>query len=722
VAWLFRAVIGAVAILILGRFLLLTLVGVVAQSEQWNLPNGALLETILSSCQIEHTRRAGIDSEHLVCPTRTPDHRFPQILKDAAVASEDARFFSHGALDLRSTLRALWHSFQGNRQGGSTITQQLARSLLLRNEYSLKRKLLEAVLAVRISALLTPAEILTRYLNAVPHARNMAGFDEPARHYFGLGVEDLNLAEAALLVGMLPEPNARDPIKNPGGALEGARVVLKRLRDHGKIGAEDAAIAEEELLRRLKSKRLRRGDETYARIEYRPYRDLALREAKAHGIALPGNYRLIVYADAGLQQNLTAQICAATGDHEAAGVFMRPGGEVLAVSGSCTYTGEWNRATDIARSIGSTGKLFPLIGVHEASFSLGNRFSTEPLRYPNWPAEPNPRCRTKRAVSLDYALTHSCNRPWTEASMRLGRRVTEIVKRFDLRAPTAPALVPIGGVQTSPMKIAQAYASLMNNGKLPQIRFLSAVIGPKGEILGQPAVGKPRRVMSPETALDVLQSLRGPVKRGTARDANSLHALVYGKTGTSSRNMDALFVGIARDFVGSLWLGHDIPRPMPGVHGGGTPARSFANMTDYYYLRLARTRFQAAQGPVANPDWWGEFKRAALRQPMFAFAASFAMLMTCLLLLASMQRRREPAPAAALPETAIPAPEPSFVREDVSNKSAEPRVMVTPLPQPTQLPPPEAHWQRIQEAILPPTVLLLTYRPQAEASPHPSLN
>ena len=180
--------------------------------------------------------------------------------------------------------------------------------------------------------------------------------------------------------------------------------------------------------------------------------------------------------------------------------------------------------------------------------------------------------------------------------MRLGQRVIEIVRRFDITPPNAPSLVPIGGVQTSPMKLAQAYAALENGGMLPQIRFLRAAIGPRGNIVGLPVRKDGPRVMSSATASSVLQALRGPVKRGTARGANSAHALVYGKTGTSSRNEDALFVGLTQDFVGSIWLGHDRPAPMPGVHGGGTPAKSFSKLTDFYYVRLAQDALRGKRG------------------------------------------------------------------------------------------------------------------------------
>jgi len=646
-----RVLAGVILIAVLLRAAIMVLVGLVAQSDRWHLPNGELLEATLSSCQFEHSRRAGIDAEQMICPTRLAARDFPAVLREAVVASEDARFFSHGALDFRSSMRAAWHSVSGDRQGGSTITQQLARSLLLKKEDKFERKLLEAVLAIRIFGMLPRAEILTRYLNAVPHARNMHGFDDPARYYFGVGVQDLTLAETALLVGMLPEPNNRDPVKNPTDAFNSAVAVLHRMHAQGKISADQAADAEHELRRRVLGGNLRRGDQRYQRIEYRPYRDLAIREAKENDIALAGDYRLIVFIDAEFQQKLLTQICSITGRHQAAGFFMRPSGEVLAIAGSCTYTGEWNRAADIERSIGSTGKIFPLIGVHEAGLSLRYPVSTQPLRRPNWPAEPNSRCLARSKVRLDFALTYSCNRPWADMAMRMGPRLDDIIKRFDLTPPKSAALVPLGGINTSPMKLTRAYATLRNGGVLPPVRFLRAAIGPKGEILGMPAAKAERRALSPAIAASVLQDLRGPVKRGTARAANSIHALVYGKTGTSSRNVDAVFVGLTQDFVGSLWLGHDRPAPMPGVHGGGTPAASFAKLTDFYYLRLAQARFDQHQQEVAGGEW-GRLRSLAPSEPAVRKLVILgSMLMSCWLLALLFRRRKQ-----QTAETAAEAP------------------------------------------------------------------
>jgi penicillin-binding protein 1A len=644
-----RGVITFILLPALGIASLVTLGKVVAQADLWDLPRGRLLDTVLSSCQFEHMEGAGGEVEHMICPTRLGEEAFPQVLKNAVIASEDERFFSHGAIDLPSTVRAAWHFWLGDRQGGSTITQQLARSILLKKEDSLERKLIEAVLAVRIFARLSRSEILTRYMNVVPHARNLYGFDDPARYYFGVGVGDLTLPEAALLVAMLPEPNNRDPLKDPDAAIASAATVLDRMAALGMITPEQAGRAATELHRRIETGKLRRGDEVYARLEYRPYRDLAMREARASGIALPTDYRLVVFLDPEFQRTLQTQICSITGAYEGAGFFMRPSGEALAVTGSCTYTGEWNRASDIARSIGSTGKLFPLIGVHEAGLSLNERFSTLPLLRSRWPAEPNRLCRMRSSVSLDYALAQSCNRPWTEVSIRLGPRVIEIVRRFDIAPPKAPSLVPIGGVQTSPMKLAQAYASLENGGLLPRISFLSVVIGARGNIVGLSAKKDGPRVMSSATASSVLQALRGPVKRGTARSANSAHALVYGKTGTSSHNQDALFVGLTQDFVGSIWLGHDRPAPMPGVHGGGRPAKAFSKMTDFYYVRLAQARYAASEQLAAYGSPWGRLKVFAARQPgIIAMTALGSLVVLCFVLPALFRRKERPAKPAPI--------------------------------------------------------------------------
>jgi membrane peptidoglycan carboxypeptidase len=172
--------------------------------------------------------------------------------------------------------------------------------------------------------------------------------------------------------------------------------------------------------------------------------------------------------------------------------------------------------------------------------------------------------------------------------------------------------------------------------------------------------------MSPATAAAVLQDLRGPVKRGTARAANSVHALVYGKTGTSSHNRDAVFVGLTQDFVGSLWVGNDRPAPMPGMHGGGAPAKAFAKLTDFYYVRAAQARFVSDREAARSGEGWR--KLAPKEQTVAKLTVIGTMLLSGLFLAALFRGRSAPASARtpALPHFVSDAPCPPPSREEVA--------------------------------------------------------
>lgn len=153
--------------------------------------------------------------------------------------------------------------------------------------------------------------------------------------------------------------------------------------------------------------------------------------------------------------------------------------------------------------------------------------------------------------------------------------------------------------------------------------------------------------MSPATATAILHDLRGPVKQGTARAANSVHALVYGKTGTSSRNVDALFFGLTQDFVGSFWLGYDRPAPMPGIHGGGLPARAFSKLTDFYYVRLAQLRFVDKQ-EADSLGAWGRIKGLMPREqtirPLMMLGSVFASCFLLAVIFATGTQRQSLSP------------------------------------------------------------------------------
>jgi membrane peptidoglycan carboxypeptidase len=227
------------------------------------LPSDDVLRKALRSCG--SVRENG--REYTLCPSRLAYKDFPRHLADALIASEDRAFFGHEGIDKRAIAHAALANLARTlrerrlvaRRGGSTITQQFARTLFLDERDGLHRKIEELALAPRIEAVLSKEQILAGYMNVVPHARGMNGFDAAARHFFGVPVGSVDLAEAALLVGMLPAPNDRDPVRRPEPAYAAAVRVLERMADQGRIGEAELTRAEQALRSRILGRKLKRG-------------------------------------------------------------------------------------------------------------------------------------------------------------------------------------------------------------------------------------------------------------------------------------------------------------------------------------------------------------------------------------------------------------------------------------------------------------------------------
>jgi len=579
-----------------------------------SLPSGATLRAAMESCQI--AKVAG--REYALCPHARPFEQFPKHVVQAALASEDRSFYSHigfqplavaGAM-ARNVLRTVTEGQVVVRQGGSTITQQFARTILLDERSGFARKFSELLLAPQIEAIWTKNQIMAGYLNVVPHAHGLNGLDAAARYFFGVDVTEVNLPEAALLIGMLPAPNLRDPVLQPDQAFDAGARVLVRMQEQKMISLAAMKRASSELHTRIFDRRLKRGTRDYERLEFRPYRDFVMDELAQRKIAVPDDYRLLTNMDPRLQAMAVDETANIAGDHQAAGVFLRPSGELLAISGSRDYVeNSFNRAFKMARSIGSTGKIFPMLAAHEKAGTLDRKFPTRPLRDGQWPAEPNKRCSGN--VSLQVALAQSCNRPFTWLAQELGPQLTTIVKRFGLNAPDSPLLVPLGGVETSPVLLARTYAAMANGGQMPKVRGLVAVLGRTGKVEVAANDNTTVPVMTPAIAKAMLADFRGPVENGTARASRSRYAMVYGKTGTSTSSKDALFVGITQDYVGAFWVGDDTPQRMTGMFGGGEPAKAFARVADAYYLPRANVKLASAPKVTAEHDIFAELRTLA---------------------------------------------------------------------------------------------------------------
>ncbi len=601
-----------------------------------DLPDESELPALLGSCQI--TSEFGFETA--LCPQAHGAQDFSPNLYAALVASEDSRFLSHGGVDPVAVFRAALGLFSLKQpSGGSTITQQLARTLLLDRGGRYTRKLREWVLARRIEHVETKSDILTAYLNVAPQGHGLFGFDAAARYYLGKSAKDLSVAEAALLVSMLPRP-IRDPSAAPEDAYRATLDRIALMRRQQFITADEAAQAGREAHRLLLGGGLPKvpaatRDSARHPFEYRRVRDLARQELEARGIAPDEATRIFVTLDPRFQAWADAATAAHPDGYAAASLFMSPSGRVLAVSGTDYGASQFNAAFQARRSLGSIGKVPLYILAHERPSLLRRSFSTAPIKG-SWPNEPSGWCRGE--MRLLSALARSCNRPFTRLAGMMPDRAGEFVRAAGLYPPDNPLLTPLGGVHGNLLSATRLFAAIANGGDLVEPTALVAVARPGGAVT-LIAPDPPRRLMSQEVARAVALDLRTPVtlKGGTARRAASptRSAHVSGKTGTSDENRDAWFVGFTNDFVGGIWAYRTGGAARP-AHGGGYPAAQFGRIVDRYWIPR---NAEAASGPPAFADLpqavvfrWTRTRFANLAEEWTRPVGSLALLLIALLL------------------------------------------------------------------------------------------
>ncbi len=622
------------------------------------LPDGPVLEAALFDCQVRDV--PGADP---VCPARLPPSAFAPVLRALVQQSEDRRFRDHAGVDWRATAASLpgyaWHGLralvrtggsepEGGLRGASTLTQQVARLLVVGGEKTLRRKLREMVVAERVEALRGKDQIEAIYLNVAPLSGGATGFDEAARRDFGRPAAELDAAQAALLVGELPAPAARDP-RNPAkqaAADEAARRVLKKGLDAKLLTPVAYAAA----LAGLGPAEALAFDphEVGPGPDLRPFLDLARTEV-ARDPSREGQRRLLLHLDLSLQAEVDRQARAIAGPYAASGLFMRPDGAVVAVGASDYLTEQYDPAFRASRSIGSLGKILALIGGHESGRLRGSFpfFARDAQAFPR---DHDPACLGW--VSFTVALAKSCNKAFAHLAERVGPQLTPLVDAFGFTPPADVRQVATGGIQSNLLRVVRMLAGLADGGLLPRPRALAGVLGADGAVLQPEAEPEVNRTVPPSVALAVVRDLRVPVdpaNNGTGVKANSRLARVWGKTGTSTDNRDAWFAGGVEGgrggtaLVGGFWIGAGDDRPMAGVVGGNGPAAAFKVVAD----AAARGEAVAASPRDTLAGW---IRSEAAAAGAWAAGALFALLRATLvagaavLALRLATRRRRPAP------------------------------------------------------------------------------
>ena len=491
----------------------------------------------------------------------------PPHVVQAFLSIEDRRFYSHFGIDPRGLARAFWSNAFGSgmTQGGSTITQQLAKFTFLTPERSLTRKAREMLIAFWLEGRLTKDEILERYLSNVYFGDNVYGLRAASLHYFYRQPERLTLSQSVMLAGLVQAPSRLAPTKNPERAAKRAQLVLNAMVANNVI---TRAKADATPVARLDV----RVRETLPTGTY--FADWAIPQARLLTESGYADVRITTTLDARLQ-NIARKVVArsAVGNAQIALVAMRPNGEVVAMVGGRSYKDSaFNRATQAKRQPGSTFKLFVYLAALRSGMTPQSFIADTPINEGAYRPK-NSGQNYRGDITLEQAFAQSSN----VAAVRLyqkvgGEAVARAATDLGVRSPlTMDQSMALGSSGLTLIELTAAYAGVAGNQWPVEPHAI------KREEQGwiEWLFSGPRSFSSRTHGM-LLDLLGATVNKGTGRAAR-LSIPAYGKTGTSQDNRDALFVGFAGDLVVGVWIGNDDNTPLRGVNGGGLPARIWSD-------------------------------------------------------------------------------------------------------------------------------------------------
>ena len=496
-----------------------------------------------------------------------PDH-----VREAFLAIEDRRFYSHWGVDPRGIARAAWQNVGsgGVRQGGSTITQQLAKNAFLDSDRTAARKIREMMIAFWLEAWLSKDEILSRYLSNVYFGDNVYGIDAAAQHYFGRAPDRLNVGQAAMLAGLVKAPSRLAPTTNLEGARKRQAVVVAAMVAAGYLTRAEAADVQPQRVKATRPETIPNG--TY-------FADWVLPEARDQAGEIKAEATVRTTLDRSLQRAAERAVKrAGLRQAQVALVAMRPDGEVLAMVGGKSYAASpFNRATQARRQPGSAFKLFVYLAALRSGMTPDSMIEDEPVDIAGWKPK-NSDGRYLGRITLRQAFARSSNVAAARLTQAVGvRAVIGAARDLGISTPLPnEATIALGTSSVSLLELTAAYAAVAEGRYPVQPRGLEDV---RDKPWYQNLTGGERRM--PERLHEqMLDLLSASVRSGTGHQAN-LSVATFGKTGTTQDNRDALFLGFANGVVTGVWVGNDDNTPNPGLSGGGIPARLWRSfMTD----------------------------------------------------------------------------------------------------------------------------------------------
>ena len=516
-----------------------------------------------------------------------PLAQIPKALQDAVIATEDARFYSHWGVDPMGVARAIYQNFRHGRivEGGSTITQQLAKVLFLTPDKSLDRKLKEAVLAVELERRYPKDRLLEMYLNQIYFGHGAFGVEAAARTFFGKSVKELALPESALLAGLPKAPSTYSPFDHPEAAKRRRATVLARMADVRVLNDADAKKVAAAKLELVPPERRRTTGQYYLE-----YVQQALESAYGADLVFKGGLQVYttlspsmqLKAEQSLREGLKALETRRLKASEKAGAAPateRPEGALLSldpstghikamVGGYDFFKSEFNRAIQARRQPGSAFKPFVYIAALESGLTPATVVDDFPIEFPGGPNgkpwKPDNYDRKFRGpVTLQQALEESINVVAVRVQDRIGlKRTIDVARRLGVESPLGENLsLALGTSELSLLELTSAYGTLANRGVWIHPTAIRYVLDARGKLLEE-NVPDGKQVVSPEVAYVATQMLKGTIERGTGVAAKALGRPAAAKTGTTNDYSNAWFIGFTPQLATGVWVGYDRPRSL----------------------------------------------------------------------------------------------------------------------------------------------------------------
>ncbi len=544
-----------------------------------------------------------------------PLAKVPKDLQNAFVATEDARFYNHFGVDPRAIVRAVFSNVldRGVSEGASTITQQLARNALLSQEQTLKRKIQEAVLAIQIERQYTKAEILELYLNQIYFGQGAYGVQAAAWVYFGKNVENLNLAECALLAGIPKSPNYYSPLNNLKAAKDRQGIVLDQMVKYGYISQDTANKAKATELKLATRSPSSTGEASYF-VDY-----VTQQLIDKYGADAVYKDGLKIYTTLDLDMQRAAEKAMAklpTYRTDAKGI-KQPQGALVAID---THTGQvkamvggrgndqFNRAVMAERQPGSAFKPFVYLAALESGMTPATVVEDKPITIGNY-SPTNYDHKYRGRVTLRTALENSLNVVAVKLAQRVGPEkplyyaqqmgISTLVTRGPVN--DVNLAMALGGLTrgVTPLEMASAYGVLANGGVRVEPTAVLRVVDRNGKVLEQHQP-RARAVINERSAYVLTDMMKGVLIRGTGGGAN-IGRPAAGKTGTTSDHLDAWFVGFTPDLATAVWMGCDTPEYLNGMTGGDLPATIWQSFMTAALANTPVRDFPRPSGIVSAP-------------------------------------------------------------------------------------------------------------------------